>query len=145
MAEIPIRLLQCRVANTGVLKIDRIGSGVGVMLYSGTKKTGAGLHVLAPRSGSVASQNPVMYADTAIPHVLRELESAGVKPPFSVAIAGGGSMLGEEKATGTGRKVVDAVREALAKAGLTVKMDETGGTKIRSMALDVDGGRIKIT
>lgn len=145
MAEISVRLLQCRVAGAGLLRIDRIGSGVGVMLYSGVRKIGAGLHILAPKSGSIEPKNPVMYADTAIPHAVRQLESEGGAPPFSVAIAGGGAMLGREDQSGAGRKVVEAVKEALAKANLMVKLEQTGGNTVRSMVLDVEGGKIKIT
>jgi chemotaxis receptor (MCP) glutamine deamidase CheD len=144
MSEISVRLLQCKVAGTGFLKIDRIGSGVGVILYSPANRVGAALHILAPRSGNMAPKNPVMYADTAIPYALQLLEAEGVNPPLSVAIAGGGVMLGREAATGLGQKVVDAVKEALADARLSLKRESTGGSEVRSMVLDIEGAKIKI-
>ncbi len=144
MADISVKLLQCAVANSGKLKIDHIGSGVGVILYNSAQKTGAGLHVLAPKSGTLQTKNPVMYANTAIPHVLGQLQAKGVNPPFSVAIAGGAGMMGKETVLNSGKKVVDAVKDALATVNLKVKIDQTGGNKVRTMILDIDAGKIKI-
>lgn len=146
MAETKVTLLKCEIATSGLLKIDQIGSGVGVILYSPSHKTAAGLHILAPRSGSHASKNPVMYADTAIPYVMAELGRKGVKPPLSVAIAGGAALLKRQTDSGGGQQLqlVEAVKEALKRANLSVKTEETGGNKIRSMTLNIDEGKIRV-
>ncbi|MBW1800240.1 MAG: chemotaxis protein CheD [Deltaproteobacteria bacterium] len=144
MPETAIRLTQSGVASSGVLKIDQIGAGVGIILYSSQNKIGAGLHILASKSGPKAPKNPIMYANTAIPHVLSQLKEGGVRPPFSVAIAGGAVMLGKQNTASIGPKVVDAVKAALQSEGLQVKLDETGGSMIRCMVLDIDAGKIKI-
>ena len=145
MSEMSIRLTQLGVASSGVLKIDQIGAGVGVILYSSQMKIGAGLHILASKSGPQAPKNPVMYANTAIPHVLNQLREQGVKPPLSIAIAGGAVMLGKQNTASIGPKNVEAVKKALESEGLQVKIDETGGTMIRCIVLDIDAGKIKIT
>lgn len=145
MPETSVKLLQCGVATAGLLKIDQIGSGIGVIIYSSSQKTGAGLHILAARSASAAAANPLMYADTAIPYVMGQLSGKGVKPPFSVAIAGGAALLKCQTAMGSSQRMVEAVKEALAKAALTVKLEETGGTRVRSITLDIDAGKIKIS
>jgi chemotaxis receptor (MCP) glutamine deamidase CheD len=144
MAETSVKLLECVIAATGLLKIDQIGSGVGVILYSPAKKIGAGLHVLAPFSGRAGSQRPVMYANTAIPYALVELARRGVTPPYSVAIAGGAALLKSQNALGSSQHMIAAVKQALAKANLSVKIEETGGTKLRCMVLDIDAGKIKV-
>ena len=144
MAETSVKLLECVIATAGLLKIDQIGSGVGVILYSPSKKIGAGLHVLAPFSGRVGCQKPIMYANTAIPYALEELARRGVTPPFSVAIAGGAALLKSQNALGSSQHMVDAVKQALAKANLIVKLEETGGTKMRCMVLDLDAGKIRV-
>ena len=144
MAETSVKLLECVIATAGLLKIDQIGSGVGVILYSPSKKIGAGLHVLAPFSGRVASLKPIMYANTAIPYALEELARRGVTPPFSVAIAGGAALLKSQNALGSSQHMVEAVKQALAKANLTVRIEETGGTKLRCIVLDIDAGKIKV-
>jgi chemotaxis receptor (MCP) glutamine deamidase CheD len=43
-----------------------------------------------------------------------------------------------------GVKVVEAVKEALSKAKLSIAREETGGSKIRSIVLDIDKGQINI-
>ena len=145
MAETAVKLLQCRIADTGLMRIDRIGAGVGVIFYNAAEKTGAGLHILAPRSGAIQPLNKVMFADTAIPYALDELAGKGVTPPYSIAIAGGATMLGTKDSTNMGQKVVTAVRDALALAHLDVKVDRTGGSAIRSIILDLDAGKISIS
>jgi chemotaxis protein CheD len=145
MQETSVKLLQYAIASSGILRIDHIGSGIGIIFYSSLQKTGAGLHILAPQSTSMDPKNPIMYADTAIPFILDRLASMGIHPPFSVAVAGGACMLGKEDAAKAGLKVADAVRHALADARLPIKLDQTGGNMVRSMILDIDAGRIKIS
>jgi chemotaxis receptor (MCP) glutamine deamidase CheD len=146
MAETKVRLLRCEIATSGLLKIDQIGSGVGVILYSPSHKTAAGLHILAPRLGSHASKNPVMYADTAIPFVMSELGRKGVRPPLSVAIAGGAALLRRQSDSGSSQhlQLVEAVKAELRRAKLSIKIEQTGGTKIRSMTLNIDEGKIRV-
>jgi len=145
MTEINIQLTKYAIASSGLLKIDRIGAGIGVILYSAQHKIGAGLHILASHSGYNTPKNPIMYANTAIPFIMNQLSTRGVRPPISIAIAGGAVMLGTHGPIKVGPKIVKAVKEALAKEGLTIKIDETEKSKIRSMVLDIDAGKIKIS
>ena len=140
-----VNCLQFAIVNKGLLEIGNIGSGVGVILFSTSRKTAAGLHILAPVAGSRAPINPVMYADTAIPFIIEVLKKKGVNPPFSVAIAGGSVMMGQKNGSDVGNMVTDAVRSALKKAGLAPKIDTTGGAVIRQMVLNIDAGKIKVT
>ena len=137
--------MQCVLADSGQMKIDCIGVGVGVFLHSRVKKMAVGLHVLVPRSATPAPPNPVKFANLAVPHALAMLQERGVSAPLSVAIAGGASMEGSPAGISMGSKVVEAVKEALSEANLSVTVDETGGSKIRSMSLDLKTGKIDIT
>jgi len=139
-----IRFLQSAVVSSGILQIENIGAGVGLILFDSERKIAAGLHVMAPSSRAATAKNPVMYADTAIPHILEELKKKGVQPPFSVAIAGGAGMLGKRNGADIGQKVVEAVKIALKKTGLIPKLNKTGGTQVRTMILDVDAGKIRV-
>jgi len=141
MAQKLVNLMECVIADSGTLKINRIGVGVGVILHSKAHKTGAGLHILAANSAS-PSDNPAKYANTAIPYALNELEKKGVKPPLTASVVGGGSMPGVPREASMGPKVVSAVKEALSKAGLSVQTDQTGGTKIVSIIFDVETGKM---
>jgi chemotaxis receptor (MCP) glutamine deamidase CheD len=126
------------------LKIDRIGSGIGVIIYDNARHIGTGLHVLAGHSGGLRLTNNFMYANTAIPQALTEIRQKGGDAPFSVAIAGGAIMMGGQTEQNPQKNIVDATKEALKQAGLQVTLEQTGGNKMRCMVLDIDAGKIKI-
>ncbi len=140
-----VRFLQSVIVSSGLLKIQNIGAGVGVILFNPERKIAAGLHIMAPSAKGARTNNPVMYADTAIPFILGELKKQGVGSPLSVAIAGGAAMMGAAAGTDIGPKVVVAVQKVLKTSGLIVKINKTGGTLVRNMLLDVDAGKIKVS
>jgi chemotaxis receptor (MCP) glutamine deamidase CheD len=144
MPETSVALLQCGVADSGLLKIDRIGSGIGVIIYDNVRHIGAGLHVLASQSLSLNHPNPLMYVNTAIPHGLAELTRKGGNAPFSVAIAGGATLRVKQPDQILGMQIVEATKEALKKTGLHVTLEQTGGNNLRCMVLDINAGKIKI-
>jgi chemotaxis receptor (MCP) glutamine deamidase CheD len=145
MSETSVSLLRCAVAKSGLLKIDRIGSGIGVIIYDNAHHIGMGLHILAAHSGGLKPTNSFMFADTAIPQALTEIGQKGGNAPFSVAIAGGAVMMGGPTESNSPKNIVDGTKEALKKAGLPVTLEETGGNKMRCMVLDINAGKIKIT
>lgn len=145
MSEKTVSLLHCDVANSGLLIIDRIGSGIGVIIYDSTRRIGAGFHILAANSGALKPANNFMYANTAIPQALTELVQRGGNPPFSVAIAGGATVMGIQPEQNPKKNIVIAAKEALKQASLQVTLEQTGGNKTRCMVLDIDAGKIKIT
>ncbi len=136
--------MKCLIADRGLLIIDRIGAGVGIIMYSPAQNIAAGLHVLAPYSDKPAPVNPIRFANTAIPQTLFQLQKMGVESPSSIAIAGGASIQGMADAADIGPKVLDAVKKAFSKARVKIKLEETGGPKIRTMILNIDAGKIKI-
>ena len=86
-----------------------------------------------------------MYANTAIPHALAELEKQGGQGDIKVALAGGASMLGGNAKNGDiGSEVVAAVKEALKPFKHIMEQEETGGNKVRTMTLNADTGLILI-
>ncbi len=144
MKEIIVRPMQCAIATGGLLRIDRIGSGVGIVIFNSAYKVAAGVHVLRGESPGGDADNPAYYANTAIPYILQEFERRGVSKPFSVAVAGAASMMSMPDKDNAGSKLLVAVKAALAKEGLPVKLEETGDVVIRSILLNVDAGKIKI-
>lgn len=136
--------MKCLVADRGLLIIDRIGAGVGIIMYSPAQNIAAGLHVLAPYSDKPAPVNPIRFANTAIPNALFQLQKMGVEAPSSIAIAGGASIPEMPEAADVGPRIVKAVNRAFSKARLKIKLEDTGGPKIRTMILNIDVGKIKI-
>jgi chemotaxis receptor (MCP) glutamine deamidase CheD len=145
MGETSVKVTKYAIASSGLLKIIQIGAGVGVIIYSPEKKIGAGVHILAPDAGPKPPNNPCMYANSAIPFILEEIKKKGVKSGLSIAIAGGSSLMGNNGVTNIGPKIVNVVKAEFAKNGMTIKLDKTGGTAVRSIILDIDAGRIAIT
>lgn len=143
MKETVVKGVRCEIATEGRLIIERIGLGIGILIYDGKRKIGIGVHVLAPSSGDIKYPNPVTYANTAVPHAVKILKEQGGQGPYSVAIAGAATML-SMKGSALSSNLIQAVCEALAKANLSVKINQTGGTQIRTMILDIDQGKIGI-
>ncbi|NLD39226.1 MAG: hypothetical protein GX654_20405 [Desulfatiglans sp.] len=144
MAETSVKIMQCLLADKGILKIDRIGVGIGILLYNQAKKIGIGIHTLAPQADTINPANPAKYADTAVTYAIKLFEKEGAAPPYTVAVAGGATMTGSPASTNVGLKVAEAAKAALAKAKLNIRTDQTGGSNIRSMILNIDTGEIQI-
>ena len=53
-------------------------------------------------------------------------------------------MTGSPTNPNIGLKVAEAAKAALAKAKIFIKTDQTGGSNIRSMTLNIDTGEIQI-
>lgn len=138
--------MQCVVATDGLLRIDRVSAGVAVVIFSRTQKVAVGLHALRcnPPEGDEQS-NVAYYVETAIPHALAQLEEAGISPPYSVAVAGGASMMGGSRHFDVGSRLVQAAKGCLAASGVQVKMEDTGGSRVRSVVLNIDSCKIKIS
>lgn len=137
--------MQCEFADEGILWIDKIATGVGVILYNPEHKCAAGLHVLRGKSKGKRVDNPGYYADTALEHAIQEFSKRGIPLKLSVAIAGGASLLSGSQNTDVGASLVRQVKEILASKNLEVKLENVGGTKLRTMILNIDEGKIKIT
>jgi chemotaxis receptor (MCP) glutamine deamidase CheD len=144
MEQTSVKIMQCKTAKKGQLTVDCIGVGVGIVFYDRIKKVGVGLHVLAPHSAIGSPPNPAKFADSGVTHAIDLLVKEGSQLNPSVTIAGGAAMEGSAAGASMGIKVVEAVKEALLKAKLSIAREETGGSKIRSIMLDIDKGQINI-
>ncbi|MCP4713747.1 MAG: chemotaxis protein CheD [Deltaproteobacteria bacterium] len=144
MKETIVQPMKCVFATEGRLLVEKVGAGVGIVFFHNQSKTAAGIHVLRTLPDGTEVSNPMYYAETVIPYALDEFKERGITASFSIAVAGGASLMGMSKMGDMGSKLVAAVKETLAKANLNVKLEETGGPKIRSILLDIDAGKIKV-
>lgn len=131
-------------AAEGLLKIDRIGAGIGIVFFSKAHRVAAGAHMLRGLSPGGSAENAGYYADTAVPALLKGFADRGVSKPFSIALAGAASMLNSPEDDSAGSKLLTVVKQVLAGEGLTIKLEETGGIFLRTILLNVDAGKIKI-
>ncbi len=140
-----VRPMKCEFATEGLLWIDKIATGVGIILFNPSKKLAAGMHVLRGLSQGRVTDNPAYYADTALEYVIAEFKKMGADRQISVAIAGGAAMLGSGEDDNMGARLVTAIKSILSRYNLTVKLEGVGGTKLRTMILNIDEGKIKIS
>ncbi|MBN2297690.1 MAG: chemotaxis protein CheD [Deltaproteobacteria bacterium] len=137
--------MRCEFANEGLLWIDKIATGVGIIVFNSKIKLAAGVHVLRGTSPGRVPDNPAYFADTAIEYVLNEFKNQGALNGVSIAIAGGASMLSSSEKEKIGTNLVAIVKDILRKNNLSVKVEGVGGTKLRTMILNIDEGKIKIS
>ena len=124
-----------------------LGSCIGVLLYDPEIKLAGAIHVLLANSSiDRVLDNPAKFADTGIPLLLSMLEAkGGIKSRYKVAIAGGAQMFNipfGKPEFNIGLKNSIAVKEALAKAGLNIARENTGGKEGKTIKLFVKDGKM---
>jgi chemotaxis protein CheD len=109
----------------------------------------AGLaHILLPDpSLSREVDQPARFATTAVPLLVDAMRQMGARGELVAKIAGGASLFGA-MLTGTGGQVgarnVASAKASLAKAGIALVGEETGGVAGRSVTLDVNTGVLHV-
>jgi chemotaxis protein CheD len=132
-----------RVASPPVrLHAPALGSCIAVVLYDGREKIGGMAHVMLPSSEHyVMGEDPLKYADEAIPYLLRLMVEGGVNRYGLHARLVGGAMITKE-AMDIGAMVKKSVEEELAKLSIEVTAHRTGGCISRTATLDTGTGAL---
>jgi chemotaxis protein CheD len=128
-----------------------LGSCVGVAVFDAACGLAGMCHIVLP-SSSVAGGKATeagRYADTGVPRLLAELESAGaIRESIRVAIAGGAELFKGWNHEGSilriGQRNVEAVKQALGSSGLAIQAEDTGGNCGRSLSLNVGTGVVSV-
>lgn len=133
----------------GTLAALGLGSCVAVVLYDRSARVGALAHILLPsRSLSRDHMSLARTADTAIPHVVREVTKCGAEPArLTARLVGGASMFSDLLAAGAihiGERNVVACRLSLRKEGIPIVGEAVGGQAGRSLWFDVADGRVTV-
>ena len=138
----------CRVSSNpdDVLITYALGSCVAVAIHDPVSHVGGLLHFMLPESSldpSKAEQAPFMFADTAIPRLLRTAYDQGAeKRRLVVRVAGGAQVRNDNAVFHIGKRNYLAARRILWKAGVSVKGEQVGGTAPRTMRLEVGTGQV---
>jgi chemotaxis protein CheD len=140
MADIMVRMAEMAVSTSGddVLVSLGLGSCIGLALLApGT--TVAGLaHIVLPDSRDAAAGAEARFADTAVPALVAQLARLGVARSRLTAVLVGGAQMFAFAASSGGQLDIGVrnergVREALAAAGIPVKVAVTGGSSGRTI------------
>ncbi len=132
----------------GTTQISSIGLGscVAFILYDRKQKTGGLAHVMLPDSNG-KSERPGKFADTAVPHLICEMEKHGSsRRSLSAHLVGGASMFQQFKGNlDIGKRNICALKEHLNELRIPIESEDIGGTSGRSVNFfPEDGGKINI-
>jgi chemotaxis protein CheD len=119
-----------------------LGSCIGVAMYCPRLKLAGLAHVVLPSSDG-RDGPPGRYADLAIPHMVTQFRHRGAAlSSIAVRIAGGAAMFGRPGPMQIGINNAQAVKAALAKAGLELINEHLGGNKGRRMSINAATGEV---
>lgn len=126
-----------------------LGSCIGIALYDDVKSVGGLAHIMLPDSVAFNTvNNPMKFADLAIPILLDKVQSLGaVKRNLRAKIAGGASMFNfsdKSMIMDIGARNSVAVKEALGKLSIPIIGEDCGGNKGRTMIFDTLNGVVQI-
>lgn len=121
-----------------------LGSCIGLVLYDLRSQVGGLAHIVLPESKGQTSV-PGKYADTAIPELLKQIETLnGRLNHLTAKIIGGANMFATSGPTAIGDQNIAAVEQLLKSKCIPVLGRHCGGRQGRRVAFDVDTGRVSV-
>jgi len=131
------------------IKTYALGSCVAVLLYDKKTKIAGMIHIALPESAvntDKAKTLPGYFVDTGLPILLKEFKKLGGDRKFTVIkMAGGSSIMDENKTFDIGKRNGIAVKRFLWKQGLGVIKEDLGGSISRTVSIDVDTGAVLLS
>ena len=131
-----------------------LGSCVALALYNGEERLAAMAHIMLPDSKLIRFRqdiNEAKFADTAVPAMIAEMARLGFpKESFAAKLVGGANMftfaskVGAGGTMNVGQRNVGAVKEELARQGIKLLAEDTGGTSGRSVEFYAANGVLRI-
>jgi len=146
MAELMARMAEIAVSRHegDVLVALGLGSCIGVALLDRASLVAGLAHVVLPDSRP-GSSTPGKFADTAVPELMRQVTGLGATKARLHAVLVGGAQMFAISAGGAldiGRRNEQAVRTALAVAGIPITTTLTGGSAGRTMRVHLGTGLV---
>lgn len=136
-------LVTCR--KDTVLAINGLGSCVAVALHDPVAGCGCLCHVVLPSSDiGRPGDPPSKFADTCLDWALGELARQGARAPRLRAKIAGGANLFAARFLAIGERNVQAVKAALARAGIPLLASDVGGTSGRTVLFHLADGRLEV-
>jgi chemotaxis protein CheD len=139
-----------RVSNdpVDVLATYSLGSCIGVCLYDPVAHIGGMLHYQLPSSmmdAKRARENPMMFADTGMNILMREMLALGAnKERMQVKIAGGAAMDSGPKGFDIGKRNYLAIKKILWQSSIFLDAEDVGGTSARNLYMNIADGAVTV-
>jgi chemotaxis protein CheD len=131
-----------------VLVTHALGSCLGVAIYDHAAKVGGILHFMLPESSldpGKGQTHPFMFADTGIPQLFKECYRLGAqKARLRVKVTGGSQVLGNKEFFQIGRRNYAALRKIFLKNNVLIDNEDVGGSKARTLFLEIATGNVWI-
>ena len=129
----------------GILRSVGIGSCVVVAAYNLSRKIGGMAHIMLPGSAPQQSLEKTRYAFDSIEQLLNQMFEAGAgTDEIEVCLVGAGNVLQKEDDTICDANI-ESVTGILREKNISVMASVLGGTKRKSVFLDVETGCISYT
>ncbi len=129
-----------------VLVTYALGSCIAVMVHDPVARVAGMIHYMLPESPRLKDgpgPQPWKFADTGIPHLLRVALASGADlRGLLIVAAGGAQVLNDNSIFNIGKRNCLALRKHLWKFGLVPHAEETGGTLVRTVRIEVNSGRV---
>jgi chemotaxis protein CheD len=148
MAETMVRMgeLAASAVAGDVLVSLGLGSCIGLALLDRRTRVAGLAHVVLPDSGGTAADNPMKFADKAVPELVDRVVANGARRlRLEAALVGGASMFATSSgALEVGSRNEAAVREQLKSLKIPIIAAETGGKRGRTVRVHVDSARVTV-
>jgi len=137
------------LTGTGRFVCLGLGSCIGVAALDSTSGVGGMLHIMLPESfAGRTEEKPGKFADTGLPVFMEKLERAGAnRRRLRIALAGGSQMFkfgAEAGRLDVGTRNAAAVATMLKSLGLRAIAQDLGGSKGRTMTMDLETGEVRL-
>jgi chemotaxis protein CheD len=118
-----------------------LGSCIGLGLIDRGRGVVGLAHVVLPSAEGRPGDNPLKFADVAVPELLTRVVALGARRPrLEAVLVGGASMFATQAATlDVGGRNDAAVRDQLRALRIPVRAAATGGSRGRTVRLEVSG------
>jgi len=133
---------------TATLVTHSLGSCIGLAVYDPVAGVGGLLHYMLPGSDldpEKAKENPLMFADTGIPHLFKACYKLGAEKKRMVCKVAGGSQIMDASGTfNIGKRNYTALRKIFWRNNVLVDAEDVGGACNRTMWLEIATGALKL-
>jgi chemotaxis protein CheD len=147
-AETMVRMGEIAVSDTpgDVLVALGLGSCIGLVLLDRRTRTAGLAHVVLPQSTGHPADNPMKFADRAVPELVSRLIGMGSRPGALEAVMVGGASMFAVSATSleVGMRNEAAVREQLGGLRIPILATATGGSRGRTIRVDVASSGVTV-
>ena len=133
------------------IKTFGLGSCVAVIVLDPKVRSVGLMHVALPDSAinpEKAEKQPGYFADTGLPHLLKEMAKLGSNPKgqgLIFKLVGGAQVMDPNHRFNIGKRNTLTIKKILWKYNLAVVAEETGGHKSRTVDVDAGTGRVTIS